>query len=388
MQLMTFNEILTYLCDEFDKLITPRTIARSNTNIIYLIFKAIAKGMEVINSICVVLNNKFDPARCSVEDLNSVADLVGTERLKGSGSGLHIIVTNEGEVEATLLAGLYYYDLDEDTRFTFEVLEDTVIASGDYITLIAMSDKIGSFPVTAQSKLEVTATVTVPSTITFGCTNNSALLGTAPETDLEFRNRILHRYDGQDSVTELELQLRNLPYLFDCRIVFNNTVIDQTYDGIQIPPFNALICYSGSPRSEMAEIIANKLICPTIQTNDSVAIDYESDVLIGGKHTFYLNPFGQTDFEVKVIYKIDEQYISSYDTQRAIENRLTEYFTPEVHKDFVTEDDVYNVIEALNLSGVTILSVNLKVGDAYVDYVEVPSTRIPHLTNVTFTREV
>lgn len=387
MQVMTFNEILTYICDEFDKLIYPRTIARSNTNIIYLIFKAISKGMEIINSVCVTLNNKFDPARCSVEDLNSVSELVGTERLKGSGSGLHIVVSNTGEVEATLLAGLYHYDLDENTRFTFEILEDTVIQAGSNITLIAMSDTIGSFPVTAQSTIEIKTNVSVPSKINFGCTNNAGLLGTSPETDLEFRNRILHRYDGQDSITELETQLRNLPYLFDCRIVFNNTLIAQTYDDILVSPFNALICYSGSPRSEMAEIIANKIICPTVQTNDSVEIEYLSDVFIGGKHTFYINPFGQTDFEVKVIYKIDEQYISSYDTRKAITDKLAEYYTPEVHRDFVTEDDIYEAIESLNLSGVTILSVNLKVNGAYVDYVQVPSTRIPHLTNVDFTEE-
>ena len=48
MQLKTFNEILTGLCDDFDYLISPRFIARTNNNIIYLLFKAIAKGYEVI----------------------------------------------------------------------------------------------------------------------------------------------------------------------------------------------------------------------------------------------------------------------------------------------------------------------------------------------------
>ena len=84
MQLMTFNESLTKLCDDFDELILPRKIARSKTNIIYLLFKAIAKGYEIINNVCVVLSNKFDPANCSEEDLVSVASLVGTEKLKGS----------------------------------------------------------------------------------------------------------------------------------------------------------------------------------------------------------------------------------------------------------------------------------------------------------------
>ena len=97
MTLLSFDEILTVICDKFDELIAPKKISRSNTNIIYLIFKAISKGLEIINSVCVVLNNKFDPEKCSVEDLNSVSALVGTERLKGSGSGLHILATNNGD---------------------------------------------------------------------------------------------------------------------------------------------------------------------------------------------------------------------------------------------------------------------------------------------------
>ena len=61
MELKTFDTILTTICDSFDSLISPRTIARTNTNIIYLIFKAVAKGYEIINNVCVVLSNKFDP---------------------------------------------------------------------------------------------------------------------------------------------------------------------------------------------------------------------------------------------------------------------------------------------------------------------------------------
>src|SRR5574344_1247824 len=98
MKIKTFDTILTEICDFFDSLISPKTIARTNTNIIYLIFKAVAKGYEVINNVCVVLNNKYDPSSCSEEDLESVANIVGTERNNGSASGLHITVTNNGSV--------------------------------------------------------------------------------------------------------------------------------------------------------------------------------------------------------------------------------------------------------------------------------------------------
>lgn len=388
MILLTFDEILSGLCDSFDELISPKKIARSNTNIIYLIFKAIAKGMELINNVCVVLDSKFDPARCDVADLNSVASLVGTEKLLGSASGLHILATNNGEDTATVLAGVYEYAFDDDTKFVFEVFEDTEIEAGNYVTFIAMSEKIGSFPVTAQAGIEVTSVQTIPDDITFSCTNNSNLLGTEPETNLEFRKRILNKYDGQDSIVELETTLRNLPYLFDCRIKFNNTIVSETYDGMTIPPFSACIFYSGSPRSEMAGIIANKIICPTVQLESSIGIDYESEVFVGGKHTFYITPFNTTDFAVDILYKVDEQVISDYEAKEKIRSTLYQYFLPEIHKDYVREDDVYNVIEALNLAGVTILSVNLSVGGDTVDYVDVPVSRIPKLVDVVFTKEV
>ncbi len=387
MTLLSFDEILTVLCDKFDELIAPKKISRSNTNIIYLIFKAISKGMEIINSVCVVLSHKFDPSNCPVEDLNSVASLVGTERLQGSATGLHILATNNGESAVTLLAGMYTYEFDADTKFVFEVLEDTEINAGNYITYIAMSEHIGSYPVTAQSDIEVTSPRAIPSDIKFSNTDNSALLGTVPETDLEFRKRILNKYDGQDSMVELETTLRNLPYLFDCRIKFNNTLVSETYDGITIPPFTACIFYSGAPRSEMAGIIANKIICPTVQLNNSVAINYENDIFVGGKHTFYINPFNTTDFKIDVIYKVDEQLISNYDAKARMRTALIQHFLPEVHKDYVREDDVYNVLESLNLAGVTILGANLSVNDVAVDYIEVPLSRVAKLIDVDFTRE-
>lgn len=387
MVLMSFDEILTFLCDSFDELITPKRISRSNTNIIYLILKAVAKGLELINNVCVVLSNKFDPAKCDVTDLNSVSALVGTERLQGSASGLHILATNNETDDVTIPEGTYTYEFDADTKFIFEVLEDTVITAGSYVTFIAMSEKIGSYHVTAQSSIDVTANIIVPPEIVFSCTDNTALLGTAPETDLEFRKRILNRYDGQDSMVELETTLRNLPYLFDCRVKFNNTLVSETYDGITIPPFSAVIFFSGSPRNEIADIIANKIICPTVQLADSVAVDYENEIFVGGKHTFYITPFATTDFTIDVIYKVNEQFISNYDATEAMRTALYQYYLPEVHKDYVREDDVYNVIEGLNLTGVTVLGVNLKVNGTAVDYVSVPLSRIPKLINVDFTRE-
>ena len=291
MELKTFDTILTTICDSFDSLISPRTIARSNTNIIYLIFKAAAKGYEIINNVCVVLSNKFDPLYCSDDDLTSSASIVGTERHKGSATGLHITVTNNGSVSATLLAGLYTYALDDDTKFEFEVMENTVIASGSHISFIAMSEKIGRYPVTAQAKITVTSEQPVSSDLVFSCTDNAALLGLFEETDLEFRERINSKTDRQNSMVELESEIRNLPYIFDCKVKFNPMRTAIEYDGYTIPAYTLAIFYSGEVKKEIAEKVCEKIICPTLQTSDSVEVFYENDIFIGGKYGVHLIPF-------------------------------------------------------------------------------------------------
>ena len=48
-------------------------------------------------------------------------------------------------------------------------------------------------------------------------------------------------------------------------------------------------------------------------------------------------------------------------------------------------DDFYNTIEALNITGIDLLGVNLKYNNSNVNYIEIPSSRIPRLTNVIFT---
>ena len=380
MELKTFDTILTGLCDSFDSLISPKTIARSNTNIIYLLFKAIAKGFEVINNACVAVSNKFDPANCSVEDLNSVASLVGTEKMKGSGTGLHIIATNNANVNKTLVAGTYTYALDDDTTFTFEVLVNTEIPFGDYVTFIAMSDEIGKFPVTAQTDITVESNQTIPEGISFSCSDNSALLGTDPETDLEFRKRVLEGYTQQNTIVELENKLKNLPYLFDCSVKFNNTLDPITVEGNIVPPFNAIIFYSGSPRNEMADIIAGKLICPTVQTPDSKELKYYSEVFTNGYQSYYITPFGEEEFKVDVILRINGEYANAYDVKKAIREALVNHYVAEVHKDYVKEEDIYNIITSLNLSGVNVLAVNLRnTSNVRVEFIAVPTYKVPKL---------
>lgn len=385
MEIKTFDTILTDLCNTFDSLISPRTISRSNTNIIYLIFKAIAKGYEVINNVCVVLSNKFDPLYCSEEDLKSTASLVGTEKNQGSATGIHIIVTNNGSASVTLLAGIYTYSFDEDTKFEFEVIENTVIASGSHISFIAMSEKIGRFSVTAQSSITIESSKAIPEDLVFSCSENSSLLGILEETDLEFRERINSDTDRQNSMLELESEIRNLPYIFDCRVKFNASEDSVDFEGYTIPSYTLAIFYSGEIKKEIAEKVCSKIICPTLQTEDSVEIFYENEVFIGGKYAVHLIPFAKRQYEVELIYKINKIYADEYKMQKEIRTFLFNTFVSEKHVDYIKEDDFYNALKNLDLTGVDILSVNLKYNGNIVNYIEIPLSCIPELTNVTFT---
>ena len=348
MEIKTFDTILTEMCDWYDTLIAPRTISRSNTNIIYLMFKAVAKGYEVIHNVCVALSNKFDPAKCSVEDLDSIASLVGTERLKGSATGLHVLVSNTKDTALTLPAGTYIYKQSDDVSFSFEVLSDTEVAPQSYVTFIAMSDSIGRYPVTAQSDLPIETEETVPDGIAFSCTANDNLLGKLPETNLEFRKRILEGYTGQDTMVELEYKLRNLPYLFDCRVRFNNTTNEQIYDGITVPPFTAVIFFSGEAKNEIAEVIADKMLFPTVQTEDAVTVTYYNDTLY--TYTDQLSP------KIKVSIPAN-QFVVGEKAYPITSSSLFGSLAGEIHSSDISGapyNDLWYVLESLALDPNTI----------------------------------
>lgn len=391
MQLLTFNEVLTSLCDEFDSLISPKTIYRSNTNVVYLMLKAIAKGFEVINNICVTVSNKFNPENCSDEDLNSVAELVGTEKLKGSASGLVIDITNSQEIRVLLYAGLYHYDLDGDTTFTFEVLENTYIEGYDTIKLFAFSDKVGAYLVTAQSSIDVYSENFIDSTLVFSNEDNSNLVGTREETNLEFRKRILTGIDRQDSIIELQTAIKNEPYIFDARVKFNNSLTEVTVDGVTIPSYHMAIFYSGAPRNALAKLVCSKSVFPTVPYTEgtaeekSVTVYYESDIFTEGKYAVHVIPFRRTNYSIFVNFSFNETYATKLSVENAIKSLLITSLNSNVHVDYIKETDIYTVLENLNINGVEILNVDILDSEGTEQpYIAVPISRIPYVTDVTF----
>ena len=386
MQILTFDEILTKICDDFDTLISPKKIARTNTNILYLVFKAISKGFEIINNVCVELSNKFDPASCSEEDLQSVADLVGTERLKGSATGLLINITNTSNESVTLLAGTYTYKYDDDVSFTGTVLSDTVISALNTLSLIFMSDSIGSYDITEQSdiKASVTADVAISSDLSFSCEDNASLLGSEEESDIDFRKRILNTTDRQNTLVELETEIKNLPYIFDCKVKYNPTddVID--VDGASLSPYKMFIYCSGDIRNEIAEVVAKYSFYQTQEdsTTTHETLTYENEVFANGGCEIIVNYFKKLNFNVDVRYIVDTNFLSASSAREQITSALLKDYRSQLHIDFIREADIYNVIEALDIAGLTLLSVDLKYNNEAVDSIAAPPSCLVHLENV------
>lgn len=386
MRLITYNEFLTYLCDEFDTLIAPRKIARNNANIIYLIFKGMSKGCEVINNVCVALSNKFNPELCSEEDLDSIATMVGTERLKGASTGLLINCTNLNVVPTVLPPGNYVYNLDENTTFLFENPMELSIEASSTVQFTALSLSLGSYPVTAQSEIEVKAFDggSTPSGLSFGCADNSELLGYLDETDEEFRRRIVSDTSRQNVINELQLKLKNLPYVYDCNIVFNRANEEASYDGYTIPPYYMLIFVSGLIKPEMAEIIAKEGIYPTLETEDSEEVDFYNEVFADGKYPVYIHQFKKTNYSVKILYKCDTNYIMEETAEREMKTGLINAVNGNRHVDTITVQELNSVVDKLGIKGVKVLGMYMYAegSNVPVQYITFPKSRISFLSNV------
>lgn len=383
MELKTFDTILTEICDYFDSLISPKNIQRSNTNIIYLIFKALAKGWEIINNVCVTLNNKFNPVLCSEEDLVSLGKIVGTKQRAGSVSGLQILAYNSDILPVVLLAGDYTYSFSSDVIFNFHVDVDTEIPAGSSVSFVALSEEIGSYPVTAQSEIKITSEETIPATVVFSCTENTSLLGHEEETILEFRKRINTDVNRQDTVNELKEKLLALPYVFDCSLVFNQSELPATVSDYTIPPYYLLIVISTAKYTdEIAEIVAENTIYPTVQTNASHEVRYTSDVFASGYYPVYLNDFTKKDFSVVLTATIDSSYASSSVLSSKITLALMSKFNTNVHRDLITTEDIFLAIEDLELAGFTLLGVAFEVDNTLVNYINFSRTELPNITSV------
>jgi hypothetical protein len=386
----SYTEILITMCDALDEHIAPERITRSNENFVYLILKAIAKGYEVIISIVNVLRNKFNPASCSDADLYSVAKIAGTEPLLGCGSGLQIMAFNSSDTTNLILkAGTYQFKLSDDVQFEFEITVDKTINSLASTSFLAVSTKKGLYRVEAMSSMTITEVtgIIIPDDLKFSCQDNLSVLGYEDETTLEFRKRILEDTTRQDALKELEIAIKNLPYIFDCKVLFNHTINPMSIDGIEVPPFHLLLVIHGAAKNEIAEIVAKKTIYPTVVVNPENVLFYDSDIFIGGKYPVYYKMFGYKEFNIQVHYAYNSNFTTRTNIETAIAEAMLEFQNPSRYNRHFTEGEFYDVIRELKLTGFKLLDVGLVVDGAGVSFIEVPPTKYGKVKDIMFTAD-
>lgn len=385
MELKSFDTILTQICDDFDELISPRKMARANTNIIYLAFKAISKGWEIINNVCVALNNKFNPASCSDEDLVSTGKLVGTKMRPGSVSGLRIRAYNGSSAPAILSAGTYFYQFMEDVNFSFTVEEETEINIGESVYFTALSSEIGAFRVTQQTGITITSVdATVPANVVFSCTDNLPLLGHSAETVLEFRQRINSDIERQNAINELKEELLALPYVYDCALIFNQEESSIAVGDFTVPPYYLLVILSTAKYTdEIAEIIASHTVYPTVNVEgESHVVKYYNSVFASGEYDVYINDFVKKNFEIQLDIVTDNAYNTTSNVKSAIEDALMTEFNSNIYRPEITAEDIFRIVDQLNLTGVKLLGVTFEFDESTAGYITFNRTELPNLTSV------
>jgi hypothetical protein len=384
----SLDEEITDIVDTFDASIAPKRIERSNNNKIYLLLKSVAGGISKLRAAAFALRNRFDPRYCDDTDLYSTALQVGTTLRGGAGSLLSVTITNTNDTEQkTLAAGVYRYISTSGMSFAFEITTDILFEPGEARSLSAISAEKGAYAVSENSKLAFFRDDRGPvdSFFIFSCTDNAGQLGYPDEDLYTFRQRILTGGNRQDQLREIEHDIRSLPNIFECNLVFNPGEAAVEYDGILLAPLELLVVITGVPTAEIARIIAEGCLYATHKVNADQVVYYEHSLYLGGKYPVYYKFHDFMEFSLEITYQFDRQKFKAEQVEAAINALLSRYYHAVTHVDTVTEKHIYDLLDQLGMPDVVIMDVNLLVDAVQVPYLTIPSTRIPHLTSTTYT---
>jgi hypothetical protein len=392
----SLDEITTQMVDNYDDLLQqatnrPLKVWRNHNNKLYLIFRAVAAGIQLILDAISALHSRFDPAQCDDVDLYSTAKIVGTEFRQGTGSLLAIIITNTSlEEEQILAAGVYQYVSVSGMPFSFMLTNDTLFEPRQVRTISAISAQKGAFRVyqNADIKLSRTDGASINSLIQFSCADNIASLGYGDEDSLAFRKRILTDAERQDQIKELELSIRNLPNIFECNLKYNNTDNIAEFDGIELDPYQMLVIITGSPTNEIADKFVKGTLYHTKEvTGPDVAggtVYHEDPHYINGRYPVHFIYHLKDDFQLYVEYQYDSGKLKSTQVEEQFDAALNIYRNVVQHVDMLTEDDVYTILRSVVLPDVKALTVRISQDGENMPYITIPQTRMYNLTQVTF----
>jgi hypothetical protein len=384
----SLDELTDELVDAFDALIAPKYVKRNNNNRLYLILRAAARGVKLLNDTALALKNRFHPLYCPAADLYSTAKLVGTDFKQGAGSILKITIRNADLVnQHTLNAGTYRYTSVSGMVFAFSLEESYRFDPGEYKNISAISSAKGSYHVEDNTSIRLDRAdgASIDPELRFSCADNLGQLGYLDEDEYEFRSRIMNDADRQDHLQELELRIRNLPNLFECNLVFNPGETDETYDGITLKPLELLVVITGEPTNEIARLVAEAAHYQTHKEDPDQVLYYEHPLYVNGRYPVYYVNHRTSDFSLGIMYQYDEQKLKAGQVEDEIVFLLDRYTHADTHIDRISEGDLYTALAALQLPNVKILNVSLLVEDVPVPYLAIPRTRIPRLVDIAFT---
>jgi hypothetical protein len=389
----SLDEITNEIVDVYDATLQkaagkPVRVWRNNNNKLYLLFHGIAAGFKVILDAIISLRGRFDPLYSDSVDLYTTCKLVGTRFKEGTGSIVSITITNKNTSTAKMFyAGIYNYSSVSGMVFSFELPDGYLFDPGEKRVISAISREKGAFRVEDNAGIKVARedNTAIDAAFTFSCSDNSGQLGYPDEDELSFRTRIMNDANRQDHISELELKIRNLPNIFECNLVFNQSTDLLQYDDIILMPWELLIIITGAPTNEIAKLVSQDVIYSTHKINDEQVVYYENDLYVNGRKAVYYKYHDTANFSLHITYQYNHEKLKNVLVENAVNALLSRYTNTVIYTDIITENTIYTILEALNLPDVIILDVNIQADGESVPFFKIPKTRLPHLTGITFT---
>lgn len=382
------DQIMALMGDTFDSAVTPRRIFRNNKNRVWLLFQGIAAGFRLINDMVVSLGSKFDPANCTDEDLQSTALLVGTRFKEGKSSFVQInFKNNDTAAPHNILAGEYLFVSTSGQNFYMTLDSTMVIAASGTAMMIFASESKGSFEVGANNSAQVSRTdlSSIDPNFSFSTFSNTRYLGYQDETPFDFRNRVLNDTNRQDAIAELELAIRNLPEILEANLFFNASGTDSVVDGITVPPFNLLVVVTGFPALSLAETIIEKTVYLTVEVEPEDTINIVDSHFSGGVFPVHFARHQYTDFSLTITYRYDGNKIVKANAESSMSTALNgKWHNGSQYLATLTVGDVFELIEALNLTSVQPLQIDMLLGAVPVFFIDFLKTRLPNLSVIEY----
>jgi len=385
----SIDEETEELTDIYDELIKPKKVWRNHNNKLYLIFRACAAGIVGVIDAALALHNRFNPRLCDDTDLYSAAGIVGTDFKQGKGSIVNVTIKNKSLAEQKVLSeGTYSFQSSLGMIFYFQLANNTLFEPGEERVIAAISQEKGNYPVMRNMNIRMfrADSQKIDPAFIFACDDNIDRLGYPDETPYDFRTRILNDPERQDHLKELELKIRNLPNIFECNLVFNESDVSQEYDGITLAGKELLITITGVPTDKIAELVAEQVIYSTHMVDPADVVYYYNNLYINGKYPVYFKYHDKIDFSLSIQYEYDSGKLKSQQVEDFIEGLFKPYTRMVTYVESFSEGDAYKVLDSLKLPGVKIRNVDVVDSDNNeVPFIRIPKTRLANLTGIVFT---